>query len=593
MAGPSAESPVFISYSRKDYYFAESLALHLLKDGVPAWLDVKDLTPGVFWERDLFAALDNACCVVVIASADSMKSPNVRQEMERAISQKKRIIIARFRGSKLSDELCQCEVVDFRGAFRPALRKLLERLKTEPAGIQAAANSRLLPRAPLTVLGLLCILFFPLFIDLLLADWSGGPSSPVVHFLFVALLALGACWLMSFSFLQRKMGMTRLAVSLAILSAVFAGPLIEYRRSGAQGLANEAARMSQAVSNHWGAMLLLATLPLAGLAVIVLLQPYDLLRWAPTGSAWRWYRRRCATRVFPGGNVIPAPSRRSFFLLHDSADAPAGQMIRQRLTQAGWTLSTAPSGATSVLLLTNRTNTNWLLQQQPQLTPDVLTVVGTTIRLPVQMEWLWKREWVDLRNWKVERLHQQEALPQVPEAVTNPHFPAAVRIAHHLLCCLAGLAFTLMIFAAPGVFQSAGNSTLGQMVLAYLGVAVTVTCVEAARRLLRRTITPSVFYWISWGGWIGALALAAGALGPSAPMPDWLRALPAIVFLLLFPLGLLRMRKPLAFWFPSTWRAPSKPAETLTGKIYWRTFWCVSGYLLLWGVISGWATIGT
>jgi len=206
MSGPSAECPVFISYSRRDYYFAESLALHLLKDGIPAWLDVKDLNPGVFWERDLFAALDKACCVVIIASADSMKSPNVRQEMERAISQKKRIIIARFRGAKLANELCQCEVVDFRGAFRPALHKLLERLKTEPAGTQAAANSRFVPPAPFTVLGLLCILFVPLFVDLLLADWSGGPSSPVAHFLLVALLALGACWLMSFSFFAKKNG---------------------------------------------------------------------------------------------------------------------------------------------------------------------------------------------------------------------------------------------------------------------------------------------------------------------------------------------------------------------------------------------------
>jgi|HubBroStandDraft_6_1064221.scaffolds.fasta_scaffold09755_5 hypothetical protein len=593
MSGPSAECPVFISYSRRDYYFAESLALHLLKDGIPAWLDVKDLNPGVFWERDLFAALDKACCVVIIASADSMKSPNVRQEMERAISQKKRIIIARFRGAKLANELCQCEVVDFRGAFRPALHKLLERLKTEPAGTQAAANSRFVPPAPFTVLGLLCILFVPLFVDLLLADWSGGPSSPVAHFLLVALLALGACWLMSFSFLQRKMGMTRLAVSLAILSAVFAGPLIEYRRSGAQGLANEAARMSQAVSNHWGAMLLIAALPLAGLAVIVVLQPYDLLRWAPTGSAWRWYRRRCATRVLPTLKVVPAPSRRPFFLLHDSADAPAGEMIRERLTQAGWTLSTAPSGATSVLLLTNRTNTNWLLQQQPQLTPDVLTVVATTICLPIQMEWLWKREWVDLRNWKLDRLHKEEALPQVPEAVTTPHFPASVRLAHHLLCCLAGLAFSLMIFAAPAAFQSEGSSSLEQTVFACLGVAVIIACIETARRLLRRTLTQSIFYWISCGAWIGTLALAAGALGPSAPMPDWLRAGTAIVFLLVFPFGLLRMRKSLAFWFPSTWREPSKAAQTLTGKIYWRTFWCVAAYLLFWGWISGWATIGT
>ena len=47
MAALSADSPVFLSYSRRDYYFAESLALHLLKEGIPAWLDVKNLGAGV------------------------------------------------------------------------------------------------------------------------------------------------------------------------------------------------------------------------------------------------------------------------------------------------------------------------------------------------------------------------------------------------------------------------------------------------------------------------------------------------------------------------------------------------------------------
>jgi hypothetical protein len=40
------EAPSFLSYSRKDYYFAESLAFHLMRQGVPVWLDVRDLEPG-------------------------------------------------------------------------------------------------------------------------------------------------------------------------------------------------------------------------------------------------------------------------------------------------------------------------------------------------------------------------------------------------------------------------------------------------------------------------------------------------------------------------------------------------------------------
>ena len=53
---------VFISYSRKDYYFAESLTLALIQRNVPAWLDVKDLRPGVDWEQQLESALSARGC---------------------------------------------------------------------------------------------------------------------------------------------------------------------------------------------------------------------------------------------------------------------------------------------------------------------------------------------------------------------------------------------------------------------------------------------------------------------------------------------------------------------------------------------------
>ena len=121
-------APLFISYSRKDYYFAESLAFHLLRRGVPAWLDVKDLSPGGFWESDLEAALDAAACVVLVASPESVKSPNVRKEWERAKEQGKRIVVVVRRGARLAEELGNCEVVDFRGAFMPALGRFVERV---------------------------------------------------------------------------------------------------------------------------------------------------------------------------------------------------------------------------------------------------------------------------------------------------------------------------------------------------------------------------------------------------------------------------------------------------------------------------------
>ena len=590
MAAPSADSPVFLSYSRRDYYFAESLALHLLKAGVPAWMDVKNLSPGVFWERNLFASLEAANCVVFVASPDSLKSPNCQQERDRAVSLGKRVIVARFRGARLPEELCRCEIVDFRGAFAPALRKLIACIEAEPPKNLVRSPARVLPKAPLSVLAVVFFLLIPTIAYFSRADWSSGASSRFAAFASVAGLlffALGLGWVICLSFLQRKMGMTRLALSLAIMGGIFAFPVVLYLLRGPAGLASEAPGFAESTVHHWPTVALTAALPLLCLVLIVLFQPYDLLRWTPTGKAWRWYRRRCTSRVFHDDNAREAPQPKQFVLLHDEADTPAAECIRQDLMKVGWIQSASPAGAASVLLLTNRTSTNWLLQEQSQLTPDVLTVVATTICLPVQLEWLWQREWIDLRSWKVAHLHSREELPQVPEAVTVPHFPPPVKFAHHLLCCLGALAFALLRVGDPALFESQGDLPLGQNLIAIAGFAVVAICVEPARRLLRRTITAARFYRWSWIGYFCVLAMAGYAWHVGVMPPVWLRTIPVVAFLLFFPFALLRTRKPLAFWFPLTNAKSQAKSATLTGKRYWRTLGWLFAYLMLWGWISG------
>jgi len=590
MAAPSADSPVFLSYSRRDYYFAESLALHLLKEGVPAWMDVKNLNPGVFWERNLFASLEAANCVIFVASPDSLKSPNCRQERDRAVSLGKRIIVARFRGARLPDELCRCEIVDFLAAFAPALRKLITCIQSEPANDPVPAPKRVFPKAPLWVLAVVFFLLTPTIAYFARADWSGGGSSRLAAFgNLVALLvvALGLCWVICFSFLQRKMGMTRLALSLAIMGGIFAFPVVLFLLRGPAGLASEASGFTETTVHHWRAVAVTAAMPLLCLVVIVIFQPYDLLRWTPTGKAWRWYRMRCTSRVFQDDSAREAPEPKQFVLLHDEADAPAAECIRQDLMKVGWTHSATPAGAASVLLLTNRTSTNWLLQEQSQLTPDVLTVVATTICLPAQLEWLWQREWIDLRSWKIARLHTKEGLPQVPEAVTVPHFPAPVKFAHHLLCCLGALAFVLLSVADPSLTQSQGDPPVGQEMVAIAGAVIIGICIQMARKLLRRSVTAVRFYRWSWIGYLCVLLLAIGAWHVGVRPPVWLRTIPVAAFLVFFPFSLLRTRKPLAFWFPSTNAKSKAKSATLAGKKYWRTLGWLFAYLMLWGWISG------
>jgi hypothetical protein len=130
-----AEGPFFISYSRRDYYFAESLALHLMRRGVPVWFDVKDIDPGGLWEQDLDAALDRASAVVLVVSPDSMKTGNVRKEWLRARERGKRIVIACFRRAELPPELADCEAVDFRASFTSSLDDLVSRLSRPSSAV--------------------------------------------------------------------------------------------------------------------------------------------------------------------------------------------------------------------------------------------------------------------------------------------------------------------------------------------------------------------------------------------------------------------------------------------------------------------------
>jgi hypothetical protein len=446
------EAPSFLSYSRKDYYFAESLAFHLMRQGVPVWLDVRDLEPGKDWERGLEEALDAATTVVLVASPDSMESPNVRNEWQRALRHGKRIVLARFRGAKIPAELEQCESVDFRLPFGRALRTLVAYLApaTPAAGARktVGTGSSWIGLPPwVALMGVM--LAIPSLAYLLLGDWEPDPSANMpaaVHWALIPTMALLLLWFLCITFLRRRMGMTRLAICLVCLTSVFAIPLVLFGLLGETAARGYEESVIQMVRDHWRAGLALTAIPLAGLVVLVLVRPEDLLRWAPTGTAWPVYRvGHVADAVFDRAELGAQFGQvRRFFILHDPADAPMAQRLGQQLAASGATEVAADAdGATTVLLLTSRTRTAWLDQQTARLPEALLTVVGSAIRLPDSLERLWRRQWIDFRGWDLRRVDREKALPQVPEAVTQPRFPGAVNRVHQMLCALGALLFVL------------------------------------------------------------------------------------------------------------------------------------------------------
>jgi len=363
---------VFISYSRKDYYFAESLSFHLLNRNVPVWLDVKDLKPGVDWERDLEAALGAASCLVLIGSPGAFKSVNVRSEWQRAARLGKRIIVAKRRGVRLPDELKGCEIVDFRGGFGRALDQLVASLTADPPDVNVtntSARVTFAPRLPAWVATIAATLAIPLLGYFGLVIGAGDSEAGNYPFpIYVALSLIATfllLWFFLLGFLERRTGMTRLAVCLGCLVVVFAYPLFRLFYWGPSSLSAYDAGIIRLIVDHWPTGALLGAVPLLGLAILLLARPEDLLRWSPTGKVWDRYRIGRASRGFAEIVDTAAAFRlvKRFRLFYDVPDTPAAGRLRQELISAG-SQEAQPddAGATVVLLLTNRTRTLWVHQ---------------------------------------------------------------------------------------------------------------------------------------------------------------------------------------------------------------------------------------
>lgn len=140
----------FISYSTAD---APDFALQLaeaLETGQPAlraWVDKRELKPGMDWDEQLAEAIRGCDSLIFVMTCDSVDPRSTcKQEWTRALKYKKPIIPLLLQaGTDMPFRLEPRQYIDFSGAFDPALKKLREHLlwlKT-PAGVLQSLQDRL------------------------------------------------------------------------------------------------------------------------------------------------------------------------------------------------------------------------------------------------------------------------------------------------------------------------------------------------------------------------------------------------------------------------------------------------------------------
>jgi len=86
---------IFVSYSQPDRSCALSLVDHLESEGIGCWVAPRDVSPAADWAAEIIDAISSARVMVLVFSASSNDSPQVRREVERAVY--KQLAILPFR----------------------------------------------------------------------------------------------------------------------------------------------------------------------------------------------------------------------------------------------------------------------------------------------------------------------------------------------------------------------------------------------------------------------------------------------------------------------------------------------------------------
>jgi hypothetical protein len=77
---------VFISYSSLDKTAADAACAALEAAGIRCWIAPRDVTPGAEWGEAIIVAINECRVMILVFSANANNSPQIRREVERAVS---------------------------------------------------------------------------------------------------------------------------------------------------------------------------------------------------------------------------------------------------------------------------------------------------------------------------------------------------------------------------------------------------------------------------------------------------------------------------------------------------------------------------
>jgi len=137
----------FISYSQPDQSCAFELVARLEAEGIDCWVAPRDIAPSADWAAEIMDAISSVRVMILVFSASSNLSPQVRREVERAVHKQLSVLPFRIENVLPSKSLefflsAQHWMDAFPPPREPHYARLCAYLKAQLAGepaLQAAA----------------------------------------------------------------------------------------------------------------------------------------------------------------------------------------------------------------------------------------------------------------------------------------------------------------------------------------------------------------------------------------------------------------------------------------------------------------------
>jgi len=605
----SKKPATFISYSRRQLYFAESLALHLQKENLNIWFDLQQLHAGTVWSDSLKDGITEAKTLVLIVSKASLASEYVEVEWKGVAAKGGKLVLVIFESVKLPAELKGLPTFDFRTGFEKNISALSSYLKgeTEPKFDKVISYNPFswFNKKPTSVLKIVAAQFsIPILLILMFIFHETFRSPPEMddslrtRFLVLGSLSLLMSFWYAVPFLRHKQTYKKIKRSV-FNSTLLLLPFF----------------FSIVFSINSDDFTIDERLPLYGILLVILVYTFyvylfvirrsiDFLRWMQPEDNLQKLRRRVHQPLIPKEvfdmEIESNQESKSvlYTIHHDSADKPLAKWITKYFDKVGHQkVTVAEHPAHHIAILSNRSSVAWVQQVTQSYAGKLVFVVVSTIEFTDSLKNTGRYQWVDARDmdkrdilglakslgdntaWK-----REAALESTPDKIDTLKMPSGVKLFRNLLV-IFGI-YVLIIGLTnfmPGGEETDLISIEYNFYLFFVGL---VSLWVAAKGLIQRKIPSLIIYGstllnLILVSWFGNILLFDGLIAQK-----WVLLVVTIPMLIL---SAIEGR----YWLPTFAKANSD--EVGINKTIIRSYWkrrviVITIWIILFSGLAFWAS---